>query len=110
MGLDEGAESLLDVLGEPVTYKPSGGSNRSIVAYIDRPTPAAPSPSGMRGRPKVNTEVTVRNSSTLGISISELNLGGDKIALPTKVGQASTDRPIKSLVSQAFGMLVLEVT
>lgn len=110
IGVDEGAESLLDVLGEPVTYKPAGGGTRSITAVVDRDTPTAPTPSGMRGRPKASIQVTVRNSDSLGISMSELDLGGDKITLPVKVGQASTDRPINSLISQAFGMLVLEVS
>ncbi|MEM6260155.1 MAG: hypothetical protein AAGI37_17910 [Planctomycetota bacterium] len=110
IGSDEGAETLLDALGEPITYLPTSGATRSIVGVVDRDAPTSPSPSGMRGRPKGNVQVTVRNSSTLGIDLDELNLGGDKIALPMKVGQAATDRPIKTLVSQAFGMLVLEVS
>lgn len=109
MGLDEGAESLLDIHGETVTYKPSGGSDREIVAMVDRETPTAPSPSGMRSRPKTSIVVTVRDSTTLGISAGELDLGGDAIEMPIKVGQAATTRSIQKLISQEFGMLVLEV-
>lgn len=104
------APSLLYLHGETVTYKPAGGDTREIQAIVDRDTPETPSPAGVRGRPKASIRVMVVNSSTEGITPSELNIGGDKIELPLRIGESATDRNIRSLSSQDGGMLELEVT
>lgn len=53
-------------------------------------------------------QVHVANSSTLGISSSELNLGGDQIELSPRDGKTAEKRSITQLLIQDHGMLVLE--
>lgn len=53
-------------------------------------------------------EVQVVNDSTLGISSSELNVGGDKLTFAERVGMTATERTITRLVGHDEGMLILE--
>lgn len=53
-------------------------------------------------------QVHVANSVTYGISSTELDLGGDQIALPPRDGKAAERRTITQLTIQDHGMLVLE--
>ena len=53
-------------------------------------------------------QVHVANSSTLGISSSELDLGGDQIAFPPRDGKTAVRKSITQLLVQDHGMLVLE--
>ena len=53
-------------------------------------------------------QIHVANDSTLGISSSELDLGGDQIELPPRDGKAAIRRTITQLLIQDHGMLVLE--
>lgn len=53
-------------------------------------------------------QIHVVNDDTLGISSTELNLGGDQIALPPRDGQDAARRTITYLQTQDHGMLVLE--
>ena len=53
-------------------------------------------------------EVHVVNSSTLGISSDELDLGGDALTFPPRVGEAAATRTITQLLDHDDGMLVLE--
>jgi hypothetical protein len=52
-------------------------------------------------------EVHVANSSTVGISSDELDLGGDQIELPPRDGKTAEKRTITQLLTQDTGMLVL---
>lgn len=52
-------------------------------------------------------EVRVANSSTTGISSSELDTGGDKISLPSRVGDTAEKRSIQYVTEHDDGMLVL---
>lgn len=53
-------------------------------------------------------EVHVANDATLGISSSELDLGGDKISLAPRVGETPERRSITRLIGHDEGMLILE--
>lgn len=53
-------------------------------------------------------EIHVANDDTLGISSTELNLGGDQIAIPPRDGQSAVRKTILQLVTQDPGMLVFE--
>jgi hypothetical protein len=53
-------------------------------------------------------QIHVANSSTLGISSSELDLGGDAITFPPRDGKTDERRQITQLILQDHGMLVLE--
>ena len=53
-------------------------------------------------------QVHVANDSTLGITSSEIDLGGDQIELPPRDGKTAERRTITQLLIQDHGMLVLE--
>lgn len=53
-------------------------------------------------------EVHVANDATNGISSTELDCGGDQIAIPPRDGYAASRRAVYRLVTQDHGMLVLE--
>lgn len=101
------ADVFLENFGEAVTYYPKGGSSRDIKAIVDR-NPVA----GINGVPHGNTSkffLIVKNSADDGISSSEINAGGDKIALSVRIGQAVQQRRIISLPWHDIGMMHLEV-
>jgi hypothetical protein len=97
--------------GETATYKPklySEGDarpNRSIVVVIDRQAFEVVSEDQQTATPV--WEIQVVNSSTLGISSDELDLGGDVLNFPPRVGEAATDRTITKLLGHDEGMLIL---
>lgn len=97
--------------GETATYKPKlysegdARANRSIVVVIDRQAFEVVSEDQQTVTPV--WEIQVVNSSTLGISSDELDLGGDVLNFPPRVGEAATDRTITKLLGHDEGMLIL---
>ncbi len=101
------ADIFLANFGEPVTYHPKSGSTRDIIAIVDRLPPG-----GVEGIPRSNTFkffILVKNDSDGGISSSEINIGGDKISLPKRIGQTAAQRKINVAQWQDYGMMYLEV-
>ncbi len=101
------ADTFLANFGEPVTYHPKGGSTRGIIAIVDR-NPVA----SITGLPHGNTPkmlIIVKNDADDGISSSEVNAGGDKIALSVRIGETAQQRRITSVVWNDIGMMHLEV-
>jgi len=91
--------------GETVTYKPSGGTARSIVALVNR-EPYGPVPESQQESRSV-CHVTVQNSATLGIAYSELNIGKDLLTFARRKGGTSTDNLVTKAGEQiANGMIV----
>ncbi len=101
------ADTFLDLFGESVTYYPKGGGSRGITAIVDR-NPVA----GLNGVPHGNTPkmvVSVKNDADDGISSSELETGGDKIALAVRLGETALQWRISALNWQDAGMLYLGI-
>jgi len=107
-------ELFLDVWGEEITYKPKGGTQRTVLAIIDRNVPESlpQSPGGM-GQ---NIQIVVANRKTSrddddygGIGSDELNTGGDKVALPLSIGRTAVERPLGEIVRQDSGMITIQV-
>ncbi len=101
------ADTFLANFGEPVTYHPKGGSTRDIIAIVDR-NPIA----SITGLPHGNTPkmlIIVKNDADGGISSSEVNAGGDKVALSVRIGETAQQRRITSVVWNDIGMMHLEV-
>ena len=97
------AVSLVRQFGEPVVYFPNGGVNgRSINAIVERNV-EIPSETGEQVAKLM--VVRVIDSSTLGISSTEINSGKDVIALPLHVGGSVVRREITRLVDDSNGML-----
>jgi hypothetical protein len=101
------AVALLDSMGSDVIYVPLSGASRTIkavVAYdgvkrID---------SMQRGHTSKLT-VSVFNHAVYGVTMSQVDTGGDKFTIRTEVGGALQDRPIKDVISQDDGMITFEV-
>lgn len=95
-----------DEFAEHVHYGPFGGSRREINAVVFREAVATSEESGGISTPFF--EVHVANDSTLGISSTEINLGGDVIELPVRPGMSNSSRRILAIIAQDEGMLVLQ--
>jgi hypothetical protein len=98
---------------ESVTYHPrlfkSGDvrTSRTISAVVIRESLSSVAEDGGESITPI-FEVHVANNATTGISSTELDTGGDQIALPIRDGMAATKRAIVRLITQDEGMLVLE--
>lgn len=102
-----------DEFAETVTYKPRKfvigdvRANRPIKAVVIRDLIQVVNEDG--GETVLPSfEVHVANDSMLGISSSELDLGGDKLSFPVRDGLTASDRAIVRLITQDHAMLVLE--
>ena len=91
--------------GEEVVYHPQGRSSRTISgAVVDREgfeRFAGGDGAGPRHL------VHVPNSTTLGISRGELNVGQDMLELAVEIGGQTSRRQIMTVVSEDRGMLTL---
>lgn len=93
---------------EAVAYwSRNAGTGRTINAIVAREQITAFDADGGQTNLPV-WQVHVANSSTLGISSAELNLGGDQIAFPPRDGKTAERKTITQLLIQDHGMLVLE--
>lgn len=97
---------------ESATYKPKlysvGDSrpDRTINIVIDRQEATIISEDQQVPAPVWQIEVV--NDATLGISSEELDLGGDVLSFPSRVGESATDHTITRLLAHDHGMLSLE--
>lgn len=91
---------------ESATYYAWHGSARAITVIVERDPLAVFGPDGDDVLPSFAVKVV--NSTTLGISSEELNLGGDAIEFAVRVGQDKSMRTITRLIEHDEGMLVLE--
>ena len=105
--LNEGIDEALAESGELVTYKPGGTGVRQIMAIVDRqlPEPAAVAPQGLAPV----AIIVVKNSSTEGISTTELDVKLDKISLSVRLGQAARDCLVSKKISEDGASIELEV-
>ena len=102
--------TALDDFAETVTYYPKQYFGQPV------PTPRAIKAVVIRNLIQVLDsdtvspmwEVHVVNDSVLGISSTELDMGGDEIELPPRDGKTPERRSITQLTTQDHGMLVLE--
>ena len=113
--LAQDAVAFLTDFSETVTYHPASGESRQIKAVVDR-SPPADLPGAPAGALAPKATIAVANRATAisddtigGISTSELDTGGDMIALAVRIGQDPTQRPLKRVVNQDAGMITLEV-
>lgn len=105
--LSDEADTFLASFGEPITYHPKGGSTRDIIAIVDR-NPVA-SITGLSHGNTPRLLIIVKNAATDGISSSEVNTGGDEVALDVRIGESETRKRITSVVWHDYGMMHLEV-
>jgi len=80
----------VDEYAETITYYLAGGGSRSILAIVDRNPPAIYDAAGSVVLPKFT--VLIRNDCKLGLLSSEINTGGDEIALLSEFGDSQPER------------------
>lgn len=106
--LTEGIDEALEESGELVTYKPGGTGARQIMAIVDRYPPRRQNKSGQWYTPMAL--IVVKNSSTEGISTTELDVGLDKISYPIRIGQSPRDSLISIRINEDGGGIELELS
>jgi D-arabinose 1-dehydrogenase-like Zn-dependent alcohol dehydrogenase len=91
-----------DVFAESVTYTKRSGATRTIKVVVDREPME-----DQNGHVVHAIYVTLANSTTLGVALSELNTGGDRLTLAPRIGQDTETLDLfpKNLISQDAGML-----
>jgi hypothetical protein len=95
---------------EPVTYHPHrfqtdpARAPRTINAVVTRNQVTVFNPDEQI---LTEFEVRVANDATVGITSEELDTGGDKIALPTRVGDEPTLKSVQYVTEHDEGMIVL---
>jgi len=91
---------------EAVTYYKENGKARHINAVVIRDALAILPEDGDTITPVF--EVHVANDVDEGIASDELNLGGDQIAFPVRVGKPPERRSVIRLIEHDNGMIRLE--
>ena len=96
----------LAAFGENIVYRPKGGTQRTISATVTR---FPPRPVKSQGPPAPFAIIEVMIHGTLGIGLTELDLGGDQADISEIEGGTTTTRQLTKLIGQSGGMLKLEV-
>jgi hypothetical protein len=91
---------------ESIVYYKRNGRSRKISAVVIREALSILPEDGDVVYPMF--EIHVANDLTEGIESKELNLGGDQLEFPDRVGQPPKRHSILKLLSHDEGMLVLE--
>jgi len=91
--------------GETVVYRTRSGTARSISAVVFRQVAEAIED---ESRSLTVFEVHVINSTSTGISPTEIDLGGDTLDLADRVGKTARPRSIIQITEQDEGMVVLQ--
>lgn len=91
---------------EPVTYYKANGKARKINMVVNRDALAILPEDGDTVTPVF--ELYGANDVDEGIASEELNLGGDQIAFPVRVGKPPERRSVIRLIEHDNGMIRLE--
>lgn len=104
--IDAIAFSDTDTFGESITYKPFGGTNRTVAGVVVRSVDQSPN----SPRVRMIIRITVANDSTTGISINDIDFSRDRVSVPTHKGGTAVDRAIvPDIKKQDAGMITLEL-
>ena len=103
-----GFPQLLENFGEPITYYPTGGGKRKLMAIVERNPPAIISVTGNAVMPSATIRV---HNARCGIQSSTVNIGTDEIELPLEIGDTTLKRfSLMTLLSQDSGVTHLALT
>lgn len=96
----------LDDFAEVVVYYPRGGGARQIRAIVNRDPPSFYDSTG--AVVAVSFMIYVANDSTTGIAATEIDTGGDRIAVARREGNVNLNqRVIWSVINQDIAMIQL---
>lgn len=99
---------LTSALGEPLVYKPARGPARPIQALVKR-LGQRDQVNGPASAWRPRIEITLAQNCTDGIMASEIDRGLDRIACPVRSGSDPVDLSIYDVLSDAHGVLVLDL-
>jgi hypothetical protein len=104
----DGFDDLLALYGETIVYRNKAGVARPITGIVDR---APAEVFNAAGDLVLSPELTIRvhNDSTLGITATELNTGGDKVDVAVKTGADRTTRSLVLLLNSDGGVTEIAV-
>lgn len=105
--LVDSAQAQISTFGESIAYLPGGGGERTITAIVDRKASEGLDDVPNGAAPFV--VISVMNSSTTGISSSEVNTGTDKARVSFRKGETARARRIVKPIGHNAGMLQLKV-
>lgn len=107
LDIESARQAMALLCPENVTYYPKAGGSRDILGLVDRDS-AASLPSTPHGNSPVTT-IVVLNSSTDGISMSEIDKNKDKIGYEVRIGWTAQARKIIDISESDDGMIELVV-
>jgi len=91
---------LLEMFGESISYFPAdGGAERPITAIVKR----------FETDDAVEIEIDAANDALTGITSAEIDTGGDKIALPVRIGETAQQRSIVGIKHMCASSMKLEI-
>ena len=90
-----------------IDYLPAGGTARRIKAIIDRM--GAVESENIRGGEREAYEITVKNSTTAGVSSAQVDTGGDKVKLSPREGMRPVKASIVDVLDHDAAMMRLKV-
>lgn len=96
---EAGFDDLANMYGETVSFTPRLGTARSILAIVHRRMPQPFPGSGAMGNV---IDVWIKNHATEGAT--SIDIGGAKIELPPRIGDAAEPYRISEIVEQDHGM------
>lgn len=97
-----------DTFAEALTYVPRTGATRAIYGIIDREPAATRAEVDAGVAPKL--VVSVQNHATYGISLTELQTGGDRILVKRRLGGTEADYHLLPMPSgQDVGWLTFRI-
>jgi len=108
------SDQFLEIWGEGLIYRPSGGSPRGVTGIVDRDVPEElAEATGVMGESILisvaNRATSISDDGYGGIASEEVDTGGDKIDVPTRLDAGMRTRTIVRLIDQDGGMMRLEV-
>lgn len=98
-----GARGLLYQFGEPVVYYPLTGSSRAVTALVTRDELTVIAETG--DVQSQSLTIRVLNDSVLGIASTEVETGGDEIAVALRLGETRVRRAIVRVEADSTGLL-----
>lgn len=97
-----------DEFAETVVYLPRGGGSRTLLAIVDREPPTLMDDAG--NVLALSFMLYLSNSSTTGISVQELDTGGDRIQIAAKTNDVQKRTcTILRVMDNDNGMLQLAI-
>jgi len=102
------SDAFIDCLiSQSIVYYPAGGGTRTIDAIVDYAGIG-----GLSGVPHGSATmitISVKNSDSEGIATDEVDIGGDYVLVPDRVGKDAQSKRLTGIANEDSGMVMYEV-